>query len=568
MVKYIRCKDYTTLYSDDNWATYKVAKNESPEGKEETNKDISTEVKLRYMLGEDKAKIIIGELYKIRTDFQLQKKDGYGHAFEIFAISVLYNIDYDVVYDNYIIQGQEDGKIDAIYWSESQIEVYQIKLDFLDLNDLNVMKTNYVEFLKTGNISNSNTSSLLSFLNKHKRDIKFDKDVVYKTISTNNSDKNNIKPEEIFKKFFENIIISKENNIKLELSVPMYNGVARLNDKKNVYAYFVSAKEFIDNILNCSSIRKKENLYKLFYDNVRGYLGINKALEDTIEHDSSNFVKYNNGITITGEVQELTGTGGNFIVNNPVINNGQQTIQNLIDKYPDIDGVDLLIILKNENNEKVKAKISQYTNSQRLIKPIDLLSLDSSLRNLQKQLFHLTKKEKEENFFLELNTSGTKSYQKVVKKIYAKNNIISLTEFCKLYFSVEDYKLGNWKSNISTMLGELLNKAVEYSLEKSLLICKISSKYKNYLDSIEDKNVRNIVKTADLAFMFIMYKYNLNEEETHKIIDEINDRYYYNIPEADRKSKLIDLYKSNTIAQQIKEVIEDDKESLATVTVD
>ena len=137
-----------------------------------------------------------------------------------------------------------------------------------------------------------------------------------------------------------------------------------------------------------------------------------------------------------------------------------------------------------------------------------------------------------------------------------------------MYFSVEDYKLGNWKSNISTMLGELLNKNVEYNLEKSLLICKIISKYKNYLDSIEDKNVRNIVKTADLAFMFIMYKYNLNEEETHKIIDEINDRYYYNIPEADRKSKLIDLYKSNTIAQQIKEVIEDDKESLATVTVD
>ena len=100
------------------------------------------------------------------------------------------------------------------------------------------------------------------------------------------------------------------------------------------------------------------------------------------------------------------------------------------------------------------------------------------------------------------------------------------------------------------------------------MICKIISKYKNYLDSIEDKNVRNIVKTADLAFMFIMYKYNLNEEETHKIIDEINDRYYYNIPEDDRKSKLIDLYKSNTIAQQIKEVIEDDKESLATVTVD
>lgn len=399
MVKYIRCKDYITLYSDDNWATFEAVKNESPEGKEETNKDISTEVKLRYMLGEDKAKIIIGELYNIRSDFNLQKKDGYGHAFEIFAISVLYNIDYDVVHDNYIIQGQDDGKIDAIYWSESQIYVYQIKLDFLDLNDLGTMKTNFIEFSKTGNISNNNTSDLLSFLNKHKRDIKFDKNVVYKTISANNSDKNNVKPEEIFEKFFENVIISKENDIKLELSVPLHNGVAKLNNKNNVYAYFVSAKEFIDNILKCSSIRKKENLYKLFYDNVRGYLGINKALEDTIENDASNFVKYNNGITITGEVQEISGTDGNFIITNPVINNGQQTIQNLIDKYPNIDGVDLLIILKNENNEKVKAKISQYTNSQRLIKPIDLLSLDSSLRSLQEQLFNLTKKEKEESFF-------------------------------------------------------------------------------------------------------------------------------------------------------------------------
>ena len=293
----------------------------------------------------------------------------------------------------------------------------------------------------------------------------------------------------------------------------------------------------------------------MFFDNVRGFLGINKSMEDTIENDSENFVKYNNGITITGKIASLPGVDGCFEITSPVINNGQQTVLNLLEKYPNIDGVNLLIILKNESDIKIKSKISQFTNSQRLIKPIDLLSLDDNIRFLQGQLFHLAVSNKEDNFFLEINSTGTKNYQKLVKTIYFKENIISLADFCKLYFSVDDLKLGNWKSNISTMIEEILSKNVIYDVEKSLMICKIISKYKRYLNSIANKNEKNIVKTADLAFMFIMYKYKVDEYTAREVIDGVNQKYFYNIPESNRKSKLIDLYKSNSIVEQIENII-------------
>ncbi len=554
MIKYIRYKGHVTLYTEDNWRNIKSIKNESPEGKEETNKDIVTEVKLRYLLGDDRAKIIIKEFQNIRKDFNLHEKDGYGHEFEIFAISVLHNIDYDVAYNNYIVHGNKDGKIDAIYWRESPVIVYQIKLsDLYDLNDLDIMKNNFMKFTKTGNVYDVDASDLLKFCNSHKEYL-FNVGAIYKTISTNNK-KNNIDSKEIFDAYFENAIISKENNIKLVLSVPMDNGVATLKGKENVYAYFVDAKEFIKNILDCESIRKKENVYKLFFDNVRGFLGINKSMEDTIENDSENFVKYNNGITITGKIASLPGVDGCFEITSPVINNGQQTVLNLLEKYPNIDGVNLLIILKNESDIKIKSKISQFTNSQRLIKPIDLLSLDDNIRFLQGQLFHLAVSNKEDNFFLEINSTGTKNYQKLVKTIYFKENIISLADFCKLYFSVDDLKLGNWKSNISTMIEEILSKNVIYDVEKSLMICKIISKYKRYLNSIANKNEKNIVKTADLAFMFIMYKYKVDEYTAREVIDGVNQKYFYNIPESNRKSKLIDLYKSNSIVEQIENII-------------
>ena len=87
------------------------------------------------------------------------------------------------------------------------------------------------------------------------------------------------------------------------------------------------------------------------------------------------------------------------------------------------------------------------------------------------------------------------------------------------------------------------------------MICKSISKFKNYLRSIKEKNIKNILRTADLAFMYIQYKYKFSEEEIYTIISKINKKYFYDIPNDKRKSKIIDLYKANEIVNMIEDII-------------
>lgn len=553
MNKFIRDKSKLIHVSNDNWNTFKTIEKKAIDGEEETNSDIISYIKLRYELGDTLAEIIKKELDTIRLNFDLQSGDGYGHAFEIFAISVLYNIDYNIAFENYIVNGQNDGKIDAIYWKENINKIYQIKMDYLDFSEIDTIDSNYYEFISTGNLSNETAKDLLSFCNIHKKNIIREKEYEIITISNNGKTKRNILPKTIYMKFFENYLLNKTNNLSLSLTIPRKNGVAKIINDKTIYAYFVDAKIFIEDLLLCDNIGGNlKNLYKLFYDNVRGNLGINKAMEDTIDNDPNNFVKYNNGITITGVVK-YTNTPC-LIVDEPVINNGQQTVWNLINRYPNIDNISLLVIVKNEDNYKIKSKISKYTNTQRKIKSIDLLSLDSNIRKLQSQIFNLTIFDNE-RIFLDINTSGERHYNKLLKTIYKKENIIQLSDFCKLYFAIETGKLGDWKSNVSKQVDSLLEKNIIYDVEKSLMICKSISKFKNYLRSIKEKNIKNILRTADLAFMYIQYKYKFSEEEIYTIISKINKKYFYDIPNDKRKSKIIDLYKANEIVNMIEDII-------------
>lgn len=551
--KFIRDKSNLIHVSNDNWKTFETIKKKSIDGIEETDRDIISIVKLRYELGDVLAQIIVNEFNEIRSQFNLQHGDGYGHTFEIFALAVLYNINYNIVFNNYIIKGTNDGKIDAIYWKEDINKIYQIKMDYLDFSDVEIIEKNYYEFISTGKISDADAKDLLSFCNAHKKNISREKNYEIITISSNGNNKSHISSKQIYLKYFENYLLNKTNNLNISLTIPRENGVAKMINDKTIYAYFVDAKTFVEDLLACDNIGgNTKNLYKLFYDNVRGNLGINKAMEETIDKDPSNFVKYNNGVTITGFVK-YTNTPC-LIIDEPIINNGQQTIWNLINKYPNIENISLLVIVKNESDYKIKGKISKYTNTQRNIKPIDLLSLDSNIRKLQNQLFNLTITS-DDPIFLEINTSGERHYNKLLKTMYTKENIVPLVDFCKLYFAVETNKLGDWKSNVSKQLSNLLKQDITYDVEKSLMICKSIINYRKYLQTIKDKNIKNILRTADLAFMYIQYKYNFNEEKTRMIIEKINKKYFYDIPDNKRKSKVIDLYKANDIVNMIEEVI-------------
>ncbi len=557
MEKFIRYKDHIILYSNDNWKTIESLKELSKSAIEEKNPDITTKVKLRYLLGEKRGKIIIEELEKIRGQFNLQKNDGYGTAFEVFSIAVLHDIDYDLTMDNYIVNGNQDGKIDAIYWNNLEENIlYQVKIDTLDPKEINivdVMSNNYRSYVKTGKIQSPETDDLFRFCEKNKEHLTKNKNMRIKIISNNDlDDEINIKPIEIFNLYFYNILIRRQNNIELSLSIPLKQNVANIVGRKDIYAYFVDAKTFVEDLLKCEKIGNSENLYKFFYDNVRGKLGSNNSIQATIDDEPNNFVKYNNGVTITGEVEYLEGTVS-IKVTNPVINNGQQTIWNIMNRYPNIENVSLLVIVKDGKNVDVKSKISKYTNSQRNIKPIDLLSLDEKLRCLQENIFKLTLDN--DALFLDINFSGARNYHSILKRMYSKYQVIALDDFCKLYFGVSDLELGSWKNTISSQLNKIVDKSDEYDVEKALLVCRTISKVKEYIANINDKGKKNDLNSAELALMYIVYKYRVSLDRAVDVINHINNKYYYSIPDDERISKLIDLYKSNTIIKKIEEAI-------------
>ena len=172
----IRYKDRKCFFSDDNWKSFKVLVNHTVDAEEEKRADIVTYIKFWYELdSKAKADIIINELSKIRTMFNMEKGDGYGHAFEIFSCAVLHNLDYDTVSERYIVHGNDDGKTDIVYWNEHEVILYQIKLDILESSVKKQIKDNYLEFLETGTLVGNNTSDLLRFYKRNKSNLTPDK---------------------------------------------------------------------------------------------------------------------------------------------------------------------------------------------------------------------------------------------------------------------------------------------------------------------------------------------------------------------------------------------------------
>lgn len=554
-MKYIKVQGDINLFSNDNWVNFEKLDRSMIVSELETDKDKVREVKLRYELGEEKGKVIIQELKKIRKILPFDStKDGYGLAFEVFAISTINNIGYEETIDNYIVHGSNDGGIDAIYWGgEEKIILYQIKIDLISSDPKTKIRNTHNKFIN-GEELGPNCDDLIKFYKKNESRIINRGFNVY-TVSENLVGTFNIKPSYIYEEYFRSKLIVLENNLELVLNVPSGNSdngeivyyVTKIDEI--IYAYFVDAKKFIDQITNCSGIKKFENIYKYFYDNVRGYVGTNKKIRKTILEDPEKFVKYNNGITITGKVN-YEETIGKILIKNPTISNGQQTIMNLIDNYEKIEGINLLIIVKADNNPSIKDKIARYTNEQRKILPIDLLSLNKNVREIQRKIYNDGK------YFLDINSTGDKGYRKLIKKIYNKDNVISLSDFCKIYYSTEDKKIGSWKNNISKQIESLLDNCnSNFDVEKSLKVCDTIINFKNYISTLKLKKSVADLLVADIAFMYLTFKYQLSVNDAHEIIRKINNKEFYDVDPKERKSKLIDIYKSNDIVEKLDNVV-------------
>lgn len=570
--KYIRHTHNSYLITCDNWLTLEKVITINEDYKLEENLDNVYRAKLIDAIGSLKANIIINELiyikYLLKKLKHIDKENiGYGLAFEVLAVSVIHNIDYEECINQYIIHGDGDGKIDAIYYGDSEnIYIYQIKIGEFDNDYYDKMKTNYDKCLRGEQPKDG--KDLFEFVNKNNTLLR-GKKVWYRSVSANSKRSTNYQTNTIYQLFFENKLLPlKNNHIMLTILKPTISG-EEFNynvstDGNNNFSFYLSADKLISYLLKSLGINFKEydkekvDISKYFSDNVRGTLSVNKKMICTIEEEPENFIKYNNGISITGEVHDL---GTEILIKNPVINNGQQTITTLLRYGKNLNRIVLCIKITNENNMTIKGKISQFTNDQVKVKAIDMLSLNPYIREIQEIIFQ--NEFKGEQYFLEIYSSGKKNYYSILNKLYHKNHIIELLDFIKLYFSVQNKKeLGNWKNSPNNQIDKLrINETFDKNL--SFKVCQTISKFEQYIDNISNKKEKDDLKSADLAFKYLLCKENLEVEVAATVIHMINENYFYNI--KNEKSKLIDIYKSSTIINKIEEQLKIYKENLSLV---
>jgi hypothetical protein len=143
--------------------------------------------------------------------------------------------------------------------------------------------------------------------------------------------------------------------------------------------------------------------HSLFNDNVRGVLGIDAAVNRQIartisSEDASNFVFFNNGITIVAD-QVLYQTGGNFPVDmiNPQIVNGCQTASMIFEalqlsnrRFDDHDlGPSVQVRIIESNDPKFTETVALATNSQTRIYGRDLRAIDETQLKIERALNRL-----------------------------------------------------------------------------------------------------------------------------------------------------------------------------------
>lgn len=553
--KYFSMYDNKIAYTDNLWKSYVISNKKTP-GSEyllEDNRDTITEILLKIEYGSKFGNIIINEFKKInKIYYDLKNKslndlEGYGRTFEVFAIAILHNERYEDVINNYIIDGANDGKIDAIYYNSEKTFIYQIKMSTVDDSIFQEMESNLYDYYEFKKISKANTSDLEIFLKDNWEKISTNS-IMYRCISKNSKRKENINPQKIFIKFLKNKFLYKCEEVK-KLLIPKKKGaegcnVAKLN--KNMLFSFVKANDLIEHIGEL--IENDSDLETLFLDNVRGYLGENSVMIETLQKEPELFCFYNNGISILGD-EIIEGEHDLYIrIKNPKIINGQQTLTNIYlqrnNKKIKFEKVYVPIFIKKVDNVDYRVKIAKFNNTQKKINAIDLLSLDSNIRKIQQELFEKSILDEEKSFYhLMITSSGKRKNDNELKTIY-KGKVIKLSEFVKLYSVLKNKNtLGDWKNNYNSQVTKNYSKGFpKVSIDKSIEICKLIIQSKELI-----KVNKSLYQIADLTIQYLLSITDL--KTTKKIIDEINkDSLLSN-------KKLADAYKSNKIIEQVEKYL-------------
>ena len=186
--------------------------------------------------------------------------------------------------------------------------------------------------------------------------------------------------------------------IKIEYNGSVIERKDDLTGKKSIIGY-VKAKNIID-------IVKKHNT-TLFFENPRNTLGLTSTNREILKtlRDSKlkkSFWKLNNGITgICSNFKKIHDDPRLYEIDDFKVVNGRQTTSTLEKFDGELDDVFLSITIHETIDDDERDRISQATNTQNPIKPVDLITNFNELRNLEMQCARQFSK-----FYFERQTKG------------------------------------------------------------------------------------------------------------------------------------------------------------------
>lgn len=208
------------------------------------------------------------------------------------------------------------------------------------------------------------------------------------------------------------------------------NVIERLDkttDKKSIIGY-----------VSASSLIKLAKEYKdtLFLENPRQIIGhtapTHKAILNTLSNNNmrKKFWKLNNGITAICTYLHATDDPAIYSIDNFKIVNGRQTTYTLEDTIHPIDDVFLSMIIHEAVDDSERNQISEATNTQNPIKPVDLVTNYPEMTNLVLQC----KKDFCE-FYFERQTHGFRSAKKSTQQRVTNRRIMEKNSTARSYYA-------------------------------------------------------------------------------------------------------------------------------------
>jgi hypothetical protein len=528
MKKYFQSKGDTCFVTDNSWKEYRkseISKIQFSEYSKEMNQDILIRVRFEQELNINESNLFFSELRKIRrllsAKFPKEKytHNGFGDEFEVFATSVLFDLPYKYVMDNCVCFGSKDGKIDSFYVDEEKkcITLCQIKLgDNIEANIKDIILNTYADYIR-GSKEDYFKDFKKKIIDHYSPKFLYDYSVRIIVIKANPmAGVDFILVKDIIKDFIRKSLLPKEKmGVKLHIKKEKNENVLMTSNDGKMSFFFCSAISLIDSIKESLG----DDFHDIFYNNVRGELKNNTAIENTIKLEPFNFKLYNNGISFTCSTSRENQNC--IVVMNPSIVNGQQTVITLNKAFTKgaVNDVIVPVFLKNESEISIVRKIAKSNNYQSVVKPLDLLSLIPELRVLQKNLLELNPK-----IFLDIYSTGKiPNRDKIIK--YIQPQRIKIKDFTRLYFSLlEPTKIGLWKNSFSKSLLTSDFEEHNFNFELSKDVCNVIIEFSRYQETfIDNPTLLSETNAYDLTFQIAYFKYR-SIEKAKSFVDEIIEK--------------------------------------------